>query len=391
MLHKPVILVFTGRYLPGYKAGGILRNIINTVDFLGDDFEFRIVTRDRDLGDEVGYMNVKVDEWQRVGNAYVYYLSQGAETLKAIFDLIKETQHDVIFLTSYFDPLTIKTLANIKNRKFTFSPVIVAPFGEFAWASLRQKFLKKLIFIILARLVGLYKGVIWRVSSSYEAVDLIHVMNISEKSVFITGDLPIKTLPQLKPLLVVDNTDSSLRLLKIIFLSRISREKNLHIALKILHKVQASVLFDIYGPVENRSYWAECQALIAEVPANVTVRYCGDVHPNKVLEVFSSYDLFLFPSGGEAYGNVIAEALIVGTPVLISTLTPWRDLQSNGMGWDIELSNINAFVSVIEDIALQSEYQHLNMRRLIQRKILGRLFDPDVLESNRRLFASQIK
>jgi len=78
---KPVILVFTGRYLPGYKAGGILCNVINTVDFLCDKFEFRIVTRDRDLGDEASYSGIGVDKWQRVGNAHVYYLSQGAETL----------------------------------------------------------------------------------------------------------------------------------------------------------------------------------------------------------------------------------------------------------------------------------------------------------------------
>jgi len=140
---KPVILVFTGRYLPGYKAGGILRNVINTVDFLCDEFEFRIVTRDRDLGDEASYSGIDVDKWQRVGNAHVYYLSQGTETLGGIYGLIEETQHDVMFLTSYFDPLTIKALVNIRIRRLPCSPVIVAPFGEFAWASLGQKFAKK--------------------------------------------------------------------------------------------------------------------------------------------------------------------------------------------------------------------------------------------------------
>jgi hypothetical protein len=42
---KPVILAFVGNYLPGYKAGGILRITVNTVDHLCDEFEFKIVTR----------------------------------------------------------------------------------------------------------------------------------------------------------------------------------------------------------------------------------------------------------------------------------------------------------------------------------------------------------
>ncbi len=45
------ILAFIGHYLPGYKAGGPIRTLENMVDALGDEFEFRIVTSDRDLGD----------------------------------------------------------------------------------------------------------------------------------------------------------------------------------------------------------------------------------------------------------------------------------------------------------------------------------------------------
>ena len=46
--YKPVILAFIGNYLPGYKAWGILRTVVNTLDHLCDEFEFWIVTRDRD-------------------------------------------------------------------------------------------------------------------------------------------------------------------------------------------------------------------------------------------------------------------------------------------------------------------------------------------------------
>ena len=48
MDHKPVILVFLGNYLPGFKSGGPLRTIVNLVDNLSDEFEFLIITSDRD-------------------------------------------------------------------------------------------------------------------------------------------------------------------------------------------------------------------------------------------------------------------------------------------------------------------------------------------------------
>ena len=43
------ILAFVDHFLPGFKAGGPVRTLANIVDRLGDEFEFKIVTRDRDL------------------------------------------------------------------------------------------------------------------------------------------------------------------------------------------------------------------------------------------------------------------------------------------------------------------------------------------------------
>jgi glycosyltransferase involved in cell wall biosynthesis len=390
LLSKPIILIITGHYLPGYKAGGVLRNILNTVDNLCDEFEFKIITRDRDLGDNFSFPSARINEWQKVGNASVYYLSPRSESINCLYNLIETTQHHLIYLTSYFDPLTIKVLLNRKFRRSIFKPVIVAPFGEFAAASFEQKYIKKIAYIQVATLWGLYKNVTWRVSSDYEANDVKRVLKVNADSIHITGDLPIKNIPEVQ----VDQTLKSFGKsdgLKIVFLSRIAREKNLDFALRILAKVGAPVCFDIYGPAENRDYWDECQALIAKLPANVKVRYLGSVNPDQILQVFSQYDLFLFPSGGEAYGNVIAEALTAGTPVLISTETPWRNLQVDGLGWDISLEKFDAFVEVIESFSLLTDQQRTEIRSAAKIKILERLFDPEVLESNRQLFSKQLE
>ena len=39
---KKDILIIMGRYLPGYKDGGPVRSIKNLVDYLGDEYNFKI-------------------------------------------------------------------------------------------------------------------------------------------------------------------------------------------------------------------------------------------------------------------------------------------------------------------------------------------------------------
>lgn len=383
---KPVVLVFTGYYLPGYRAGGILRNIINMVDNMCDEFDFKIITRDRDLGDKHTYDNIRLNEWQPVGNASVYYLPPKSQNLLYLSRLIAETKHNVLYLSSYFDPLTIKSLFLRVVARRLFSPVIVAPFGEFAWASLSQKYIKKAIYFKFAKMLGLHNQVIWRVSSKFEEFDLVKVLGVNKDFIRIAGDFPIKTV----------NTNSSsksdcaisteLKGLKIVFLSRIAREKNLDYAIRILAKVPVIVSFDIYGPAENSIYWRECQDLITQLPSNITVTYRGNVAPHMVVETFGEYDLFLFPTGGEAYGNVIAECISAGTPVLVSTETPWRNLESDNLGWDLELKNPDAFVSVISDYSFLTVEERSKRRCLVKLKAKERLFDPEILDSNRQLF-----
>jgi hypothetical protein len=37
----------------------------------------------------------------------------------------------------------------------------------------------------------------------------------------------------------------------------------------------------------------------------------------------------------------------VGVPILISDNTPWRDLQSNKIGWDVNLNNREDWIKVL--------------------------------------------
>lgn len=394
-LSKPNILVLISFYLPGYKAGGPLRTISNMVDHLGDDFEFWIVTSDRDLGDTEAYPGLSLNQWVTLGKARVFYVSPENRTMAGLVNVIKNTPHDVLYLNSFFDPVfTVKPLLARCLGKFPRRPVVLAPRGEFSAGALKIKGLKKTAYVCVARMLGLYKKIIWQASSVHEAEDIKRSFLIFDKDISVALDLPAKRDLQSTGKKNRHISADSQGMLRLVFLSRISPMKNLDYALRVLSRIMIDVEFDIYGPLEDATYWQRCQALIRELPPNVQVAYRGTVKPENVAETFACYDLFLFPSHGENYGHVIAESLRVGTPVLLSDQTPWRALSDDGLGWDLALENMAGFVEMINLVSFKNkkltQKQKTEIRRHVQNKALGRLADPAVLEANRQLFYGRL-
>lgn len=387
MSHKPVVLTFVGHYLPGFKSGGPLRTIANLVEHLSGEFEFLIVTSDRDLGETSAYPLISPNEWQDVGKAKVYYISSDKMSIRNFFHIINNTPHDVLYFNSFFDPsFTIKPL--IANRFFNASQkqVIVAPRGEFSIGALSLKSTKKYIYLMFSKLFGLYRSVIFQASTTHEEKDIIRTLKCPSNRIKIAIDLPEKMTSN--PIFIKEEANTDVDVLNVVFLSRVSPMKNLDFAIQILSCVNVDVVFDIYGPLESMDYWSKCQALIERLPQNIKVNYCGSVEPSNVKNIFSRYDLFLFPTLGENYGHVIAESLSVGTPVLLSDQTPWRNLEADGLGWDLPLEQPNAFVEKIGQFARLPIELRQQQRMVVQTQALKMLSSPKIIEENCRLFYS---
>ncbi len=381
-MNKPRILLFVGYYFPGYKAGGPLRTISNMVDLLGDEFEFLIITRDRDLCDTVPYANLILDEWVEHNNTKVLYVSLHNTTIKYFLRVIKNTDFNVLYLNSFFDskfsiwPLIARRLCFTKR-----CPVVLAPRGEFSAGALALKPVKKRFFILFARWLGLHRDVVWQASSEFEKSDIISALGVDPANVWIAKDLPSKGVVRTSS--KKENSGSSL---KLVFLSRISPIKNLDFALKVLIGVKCSVVFDIYGPIEDQAYWSVCQEIISRLPTNIQVKYCGSVNPDQVGEIFADYDLFFFPTKGENYGHVIAESLAVGTPVLISDQSPWRALGDDKLGWDLSLNNDALFVQKIESLSRMGHVERCAWRKQVAEVAVTRIHSQDDVNDNRALF-----
>ena len=381
---KPIILILIGYYLPGYKAGGPLRTIKHLVEHLSKDFNFKIICRDRDLGDTIGYKGIMLDQWVKKGDSEIFYISPKNLTFKNLNSLIDNTSHDILYLNSFFDPVfTLIPLIGRKFKMFANKKVILAPRGEFSPEALKLKTNKKRVWLLWARILGVYKDVTFQASSSYEEIDIRKISSFKKSNIKIALDLPSKTTQQLCGS-INQKKHSSGKEVKLIFLSRISPMKNLDYALSILRKVTRPLIFDIYGPIEDLQYWNDCQKIILDLPTNINVNYRGSLSPHSVPTTFQKYDLFFFPSRGENYGHVIAESLSAGTPVLISDRTPWKKMESEGLGWDYDLKNSNNFIKRIDRFEPEI---YDNKRNDIQKRLFERLEKSGDIQANKNLFS----
>ena len=380
------ILTFIAHYLPGYKSGGPVRTIANLVDRLGDEFDFWIVTSDRDPLDAGPYATVEVNAWNSVGKAKVYYASPDFLRLGKISRLIRETPHDVLYLNSFFNAkFTALPLLSKRFGRLPDKPIVLAPRGEFSAGALILKSWKKIPYFMVAKTFGLYRGIIWQASSVHEANDIQKKLGFVKRSITIAPDLssPIRDSNQL---ISENNSRKRGDPLRVLFLSRITPMKNLDFALKVMAEVSVPVEFNIYGPVRDETYWLYCKGLLSNLPPNIKAEYKGSVSPKDVPEIMVGHDLFFLPTMGENYGHVIPEALSVGTPVLIADTTPWRNLEKAGIGWDIPLNKKDGFLECIHRCFHLNENDYGILREKVKHYAMELLADPKLTESNRNLF-----
>lgn len=337
---KKRVLVLNGQYAPGYKGGGPIQSCINMVEDLYDQFDFYVLCADRDYKETVPYSGVKINQWNEVGHAKVYYLSPDKQDLKGFEEAINSIDYDVMYLNGFFSPIfTIRPLILRRLGKLKKKPVILTPRGDFTGGCENKK-LKKYSYIYLVKLLDLYNGLLWHATSDIEERDIKR--KFAKANVFTVPNLPAKFVPK-KP--CISKKTGELRL---VFVSRIFPKKNIKYALEVLSKItEGNVVFDIYGPMEDKGYWAECEELMKKLPSNVKVKYCGEAEHKDIPHIFEQYHAFFFPTLGENYGHVIVEAMMNNCLCILSKgVTPWDDYIEH-LDIGAKLSEQEKFVEIV--------------------------------------------
>ena len=372
------VLVFADYYWPGYKSGA-LRTVVNMVDRLGDRIEFYVITRNHDGGDPTPYTSVTANAWNQAGKARVYYAEPDKLTRGLIRQLVTEVKPDAVYLNSCFAGMSVKFLTLRRLGQIPKIPVVLAPEAELMPSNLRLKGGKKRLYCAVAFPLGIYRNLIWKAASEPEIDDIRNLVG-ADSDVHLAPNMPPKTiLPDYRS---SDKPEKRSGQVRLVFVSRIMDKKNLTFALRLLREIKGEVVFDIYGPLEEPAYWAECEALIRQLPANVTAQYCGSVVHEEVAPTFSRYHYFVLPTLGENFGHVIIESLAAGTPVLISDRTPWRDLTAQRIGWDMALEDEALWVATLQRCVDMDGAEFTEWAAAAREYALNWLASPELERSN---------
>lgn len=349
--NKPTILVITGGYFPGVDFGGIATSRFNFSQALGDDYDIRIVTRNHDYKTNIPYDNIK-DDWNEYGKGKVLYLPDNEFCEERFSKIIEQTKPIVVYLSGTITSYFYFNKGAIRAAKKMGVPILLTPDGDVCTNAMRLKSLKKNAAAFFCRMVGTFKDIWFQSTSNDEAKNLVKYLGVKKDRISLLSNLPCMFSAR-------EDYIKSKDRLRVVFFSRIHPKKNLHYALEIISKLGMPVEFDIYGSLENKEYWNECQKIIATLNSNIQVTYKGRLDADEARVVAKDYDVFFFPTLSENYGYVIEEALICGCPVIISRgTTPWDDAHGVA-GFVGDLSNPESFVEELEKIAEmgQDEYK----------------------------------
>lgn len=370
------ILVFTDWFYPGSQAGGPIQSLISFMKFSPD--QFYVVTRNTDLNSNSPYPGIRSNTWTQSfqANIQVYYLNEKSLTENFIFKIYKELEPDRIYLNSMWSPkFTLSPLSVCKKNGWS-EKVVLAPRGMLKPAAFNQKGFKKKLFITYAKYKGTYSHIIWHATSEIEREEILRLFPKAN----------IRIAPNISNAAISSVHKELSSPFKILTVGRISLEKGYVEAIDAIRKWNPKQLvqWDIVGLREN----AQLVKSILDAEhdfASVKIQMHGHKNQDDLKVFYEKAHLFFFPSRGENYGHVIAEALSHGIPVVISDQTPWKNLEEFKAGkittlnpWKLSES-LDFFLNLNND-----EYQQWS--KGAAKYATAHVNSPETLALNRTLF-----
>jgi len=126
------------------------------------------------------------------------------------------------------------------------------------------------------------------------------------------------------------------------FLGHVQQEKGINAFIRAWLKVrQPTDRLVVAGRSVDGQYFQEFQDLLEQ--SQGAIRYCGYLQRNEVTALLAESHFLVLPSGleqsggmRENFGNVVAEAMASGRPVLVAKGLAWDHLQKLGAGFVFE-------------------------------------------------------
>ncbi|BAO76202.1 glycosyltransferase [Winogradskyella sp. PG-2] len=381
-MNKIKILITIDWFLPGTLSGGPVRSYANLIEHLKDDFEFYIITRNTDYGLDEAYENIIPNTWISFNDyTKIYYIASSDLNKRHLKKIISSTDFDVAYINGiyswYFSILPVFLLKKIKK------PIIISARGMLNSQAFSVKGTKKKVYLILAKLLYIYKDVKFHATNEDEAKCIKNEIG-QNTFVSIAPNLPRRVHEKLNSKIAKQNPT------RFVNIARIAIEKGTLKMLESIKDIKQPIILDIYGPIYDKGYWNKCKDVISTLPNHISVNYKGIIKSDEVPLTLVKYDFFVLLSEGENFGHAILEGLSAGLPVIISDQTPWKNLEAKSIGWDIKIANnakiIKAFNDAIhmpnEDYMIWSQAAFDFAKTFIE--------NPELIQQNKALFLNTI-
>jgi glycosyltransferase involved in cell wall biosynthesis len=157
--------------------------------------------------------------------------------------------------------------------------------------------------------------------------------------------------------------------LQLCFLGHVQKEKGINAFIKAWLKVrQPNDRLVVAGRSVDGAYFQEFEALLEQ--SKGAISYRGYLERDKVLGLLASSHFLVLPSGleetggmRENFGNVVAEAMAVGRPVLVAKGLAWDHLESTGAGFVFERNEASVCVTLYRAQAIDSlEWKQMSLK-----------------------------
>lgn len=330
-----------------------MQSVSRLVDQLNQEAQVSIVTADRDLGESRVSDVVPVNRWVVEDGTTIFRINPKRLWSRRVRRLAASAQSEVWYLNSLFDfRFSIVPVLAAQSSRSRKQPILtLAPRGELYPSALANRALKKRIFLNTVRAIGLYRRVRWHATTAEEA-DQIRAWFGSGAEVRVVQNIGAAPVEKME---VLEKEGGRLN---IVFLSRIVRNKGLHLLIDALQKVEGDVYLEIYGPIEDVQYWKQCRRRLADLSPSIKVRYGGVLDRHQITTALKCAHIFVLPTYGENFGHVVSEALAHGKPVVVSDKTPWNELARRGAGAEVSLDPPELSIVIQKYVDMQhTDYQ----------------------------------
>ena len=240
-------------------------------------------------------------------------------------------EYDLAHIHALFSPVSTAaaTVARMKSL-----PYILRPLGTLDPADLRKKRQLKQLYGTFLEKPNLAGAAGVHFTSEQEA-------KISERFGVPTRDVVIPLGVQLSQLPIPGKARQLLEIADgqplILFMSRIDPKKGLDLLIPALETLVERLDFHFVlagANPQDPDYEQSIQAQIQASRLAQRTTIAGFVEGDLKLGLLQDADLFVLPSYYENFGIAVAEAMAVGTPVVISDQVHiWQEVKNYGAGW----------------------------------------------------------